>query len=55
VKASATVSPGDFRGLKRLRDATGKTLACDIVLHDGERIQRTGEKCFATPVNQLLA
>ena len=55
VKAAATVSPGDFRGLKRLRDAAGNAFACGIVLHDGERIQRTGDKCFAMPVSQLWA
>lgn len=53
VKAAATVSPKDFRGPKRLADATGKAFACGIVLHDGDRIQRTGERLFAVPVGQL--
>jgi predicted AAA+ superfamily ATPase len=55
VKAGSTVSPADFRGLKRLQNAVGDTFACGIVLHDGERIQRTGHKRFAMPVNQLWA
>ncbi len=53
VKAAATVKPHDFHGLKRLHDATGEAFACGIVLHDGDRIQRTGERLFAMPISQL--
>lgn len=55
VKAAATVKPEHFHGLKRLRDATGKAFTCGIILHDGERIQRTGDCFFAMPVSQLWA
>jgi predicted AAA+ superfamily ATPase len=55
VKAAATVKPDDFHGLKRLHDATGEAFACGIVLHDGDRIQRTGERLFAMPISQLWA
>lgn len=55
VKASATASPRDFHGLRRLQDATGKAFACGILLHDGERIQRTGDRLFAMPIDQLWA
>lgn len=55
VKAAATVKPENFRGLKRLREATGKAFACGIILYDGERIQRTGDCFFAMPVSQLWA
>jgi len=55
VKASATVKPEDFRGLKRLSSATGGAFAGGIVLHDGERIQRAGDRLFAMPVSQLWA
>jgi predicted AAA+ superfamily ATPase len=55
VKAAATVKPENFHGLKRLRDATGKAFTCGILLHDGERIQRTGDRFFAMPVSQLWA
>lgn len=55
VKAAVTVMPRDFQGLKRLQDATGKAFACGIVLHDGERIQRTGERRLAMPISQLWA
>ena len=55
VKAGATAKPEDFRGLKRLRSATGEAFACGIVLHDGERIQRLGDRLFAMPVSRLWA
>jgi uncharacterized protein len=55
VKAAATVKPEHFHGLKRLREATGKAFGCGIILHDGERIQRTGDRLFAMPVSQLWA
>ena len=55
VKAGATAKPEDFRGLKRLRAATGATFACGILLHDGDRIQRAGDRLFAMPVGQLWA
>lgn len=55
VKTGMRAKPEDFRGLKRLQDATGDTFACGIVLHDGERIQRTGNRLYAMPVSQLWA
>jgi predicted AAA+ superfamily ATPase len=53
VKAAATVKPADFNGLKRLREAAGEAFACGIVLHDGDRIQRVGDRLFAMPVGEL--
>jgi uncharacterized protein len=53
VKASATVKPEDFRGLRRLAEATGRAFACGIVLHDGERIQRIEDRLFAMPIERL--
>ncbi len=53
VKSAASVKPEDFHGLKRLQEATGRAFACGIILHDGERIQRTGDRLFAMPVQQL--
>ena len=55
VRAGATAKLEDFRGLKRLRSATGEAFACGIVLHDGERIQRSGDRLFAMPVSRLWA
>lgn len=53
VKAAATVWPRDFRGLTRLRDAAGDRFACGVVLHDGERVQRTDSGMYAMPVKML--
>ena len=53
VKARATAHPRDFRGLQRLKETVGDRFACGIVLHDGERIQRTGPGLFAMPVRML--
>lgn len=53
VKAAATVKPDDFHGLKRLREATGPAFSSGIILHDGERIQRTGDRLFAMPMSCL--
>ncbi len=53
VKASATVRPGDFKGLARLEEAAGQRFSCGIVLHDGDRVQQTAPKLFAMPVSAL--
>jgi uncharacterized protein len=53
VKAAATVRPEDFHGLKRLQEAAGDTFRCGVVLHDGQRIQRVGERLYAMPVSRL--
>jgi len=41
--ATVSVGPADLRGLKRLREADGKSFACGVLLHDGDRIQRVGD------------
>jgi len=53
VKASKTVQVKDFRGLKRLMEATGKQFSCGILLHDGERIQQIAPKLYAMPISML--
>ena len=53
VKAGATALPEHFRGLMRLREAAGERFACGIVLHDGERVQRTAPGLFAMPLKTL--
>ena len=55
VKASSTVNEGDFRGLNRLRDATGKNFRCGIVFYDGATALPFGEQMFAVPVAELWA
>ena len=53
VKATAGVSRRDFRSLHRLADALGDQFACGIILHDGERISKFGERMFAMPFREL--
>ncbi len=53
VKAGATVTSADFRGLKRLRDASGKSFAGGVVLYDGETTASFGEGLHAVPVRAL--
>jgi predicted AAA+ superfamily ATPase len=53
VKASSTVHPTDFRGLRRLREATGKRFSCGVVLYDGEVTAGFGDGMFAVPLATL--
>ena len=55
VKASSTVHPTDFRGLRRLREATGKRFTCGVVLYDGEVTVGFGDDMFAVPLAVLWA
>ncbi len=53
VKASATVTAADFRGLRKLREAAGSRFRCGIVLYDGELCAGFGDNLFAVPVRRL--
>lgn len=53
VKASSTVHPSDFRGLRRLREASGKRFVCGVVLYDGEVAAGFGDGMFAVPISEL--
>lgn len=53
VKASATVSPRDFRGLARLKAACGDCSSCGILLHDGDGVQKVAPPQFLMPVGML--
>lgn len=53
VKAGSTVSPADFRGLRRLRELVGSRLRCGVVLYDGEHALPFGEGFLAVPVSAL--
>jgi hypothetical protein len=53
IKASATIAQGDFRALKKLRDAYGKQFAAGVVFYDGDNILPFGEKLFAVPLSIL--
>lgn len=53
VKASATVRPQDFRGLRQLQEATGDRFLRGLVLHDHDRVTPFGEKLQAAPLSVL--
>ena len=53
VKAAATVTEADFRGLRKLRDAAGKRFAAGVVLYDGSATARFGDNLFAVPLRLL--
>ena len=49
VKASATVTASDFRGLRKLKDGLGKRFVAGIVLYDGEMMAGFGDGLYACP------
>jgi predicted AAA+ superfamily ATPase len=53
VKAGATVTEADFRGLRKLRDATGARFRAGVVLHDGENTLPFGDRLHAVPIRRL--
>jgi len=53
VKAAATVTGSDFRGLRKLRASAGKRFAAGIVLYDGETCAPFGDGLFAVPIRLL--
>ena len=53
VKAAATVTSTDFRGLRKLARAAGRRFAAGVVIYDGETCTRFGEGLYAVPVSRL--
>ncbi|HLS55494.1 MAG TPA: ATP-binding protein [Zeimonas sp.] len=53
VKAAATVTAADFRGLRKLQEATGKRFHGGVVLYDGETSVAFGDKLYAVPIRAL--
>ena len=53
VKAAATVTAGDFRGLRKLKEAAGSRFTAGVVLYDGEASVRFGEGFYAVPIRLL--
>ncbi|AFT71902.1 putative ATPase, AAA+ superfamily [Alloalcanivorax dieselolei B5] len=54
IKAAATITQSDFKGLKRLKDATGERFAAGVVFYDGDAILPFGERLFAVPISVLV-
>lgn len=53
IKAAATVTQADFKGLIKLKNACGEQFAAGVVFYDGENILPFGEKLFAVPISCL--
>lgn len=55
VKASATVRPRDFAGLRHLRERVGDRLAAGAILYAGAHTLPGGERLWAVPLQGLWA
>ncbi|MGH8508629.1 MAG: ATP-binding protein [Gammaproteobacteria bacterium] len=53
VKAAASVTEGDLRGLRKLRDAAGNRFAAGVVLYDGSATIPFGGHLYAVPLRAL--
>ena len=53
IKASATVRPGDFGGLRTLAQACGDRFALGTVLYDGTDVVPFGDRLIAAPLSSL--
>lgn len=53
VKAAASVKASDFRGLRKLKEVSGKRFAAGVVLYDGEVSTSFGDGLFAVPIRAL--
>jgi uncharacterized protein len=53
IKAAATVTAADFRGLRKLKETAGKRFAAGVVLYDGEATAPFGDRLFAVPIRRL--
>lgn len=53
VKAGATVTSSDFRGLRKLRDIVGARFRAGVVLYDGATVAGFADDMFAVPIRAL--
>ena len=53
VKAAASVTSADFRGLRKLREAAGAKFAAGVLLYDGETSASFGDRLYAVPIRAL--
>ena len=54
IKAAATVTQSDFKGLIKLKESLGEQFAAGVVFYDGESIVPFGERLFAVPISLLI-
>jgi predicted AAA+ superfamily ATPase len=53
VKAAATVSAKDSRGLRKLKEAAGDRFVAGVVLYDGQSVAGFGDCLQAVPIRAL--
>ena len=53
VKAAASVSESDFKGLRKLRAAAGRRFAAGVVLYDGSAAVSVDDRLYAIPLRAL--
>ncbi len=53
IKAASTVSSKDFRGLRKLEQASGDRFVRGVVLYDGEISIPFGDRLHAVPISRL--
>jgi predicted AAA+ superfamily ATPase len=53
VKASATVTAADFRGLRKLKDTAKDRFIAGVVLYNGETGVSFGNRMYAAPIRLL--
>ncbi len=53
IKAAATVTGADFKGLRKLKDATGNRFVAGVLLYDGEVLAPFGDGLVAVPLSLL--
>lgn len=53
IKAASTITADDFRGLRKLQDASAHAFAAGVVLYDGDAIVGFGDRLYAIPITKL--
>ncbi len=53
VKAAATVTGDDFKGLRKLQDAVQERFVAGVVLYDGGSVVPFGNNLYAVPISNL--
>lgn len=53
VKAAATITSSDLRGLKRLADTAGELFSLGVILYDGKETMPLGDRLWAAPISCL--
>jgi len=49
------VRPGDFAGLRHLRERVGERMTCGVIIYAGARTLPFGERLWAVPLQALWA